>query len=562
MSTAERTENRLARPVSGGEALALALESAGIDTLYAVPGGQLDYLFDAIQRIGPDRIRLLRPRHEQAAAYMAFGHARSTGMPGAYAVVPGPGVLNTLAALSTAWATSSPVLCVTGQIPSHAIGSGAGYLHEIPDQLGILSRLTRLADRINNPEDAESKIHQAMTAMLSGRPRPVSVEMPMDVMERITEVDDPGVFARPPRLAPDAGQVDDAAKLLCAARSPLIYVGSGALDASSEISRLSELLDAPVGAFRSGRGVLDSRNPLSLVFPAARRVWAEADVVLAIGTRLKYPQLYWGVDTALKIIRIDLDSDEFDRHGPPEIRIKADARVTAAALVKAVDNRKSGRNTKWAERVKKIRFTVEDEISRHLSVQMPWLGAIREALPENGILVDEITQIGFCSWYGYPVYQPRSLVTAGYQGTLGYGFATALGVAVANPGRPVVSVNGDGGYLYTANEWATAIEYNIPLIAIVFNDQRFANVYRQQKEWFDGRFIAADLVNPDFVLHARSFGVTAETVDTPSGLRNAIRNAIERNESRLIEVALPHDMPTPWRFIIEPPVRGKGVEEG
>ena len=277
--------------ITGGEALAWALESIGIDTLYAVPGGQLDHFFDAIQRMGPDRIRLLRPRHEQAAAYMAFGHARSTGTVGAYCVVPGPGVLNTLAALSTAWATSSPVLCISGQVPTHAIGSGVGYLHEIPDQLGILERLTRFAERIESPEATGGCIHKAMAAMFSGRPRPVSVEMPMDVMAKSALVNDPGRFVRADVKAPDAGQIEDAAKRLAFAQRPLIYVGSGALDASPEITQLSTLLGAPVGAFRSGRGVLDSRDPLSLVFPAARRAWAEPDVVLAIGTRLKYPQM-------------------------------------------------------------------------------------------------------------------------------------------------------------------------------------------------------------------------------------------------------------------------------
>ena len=563
LSFALRTqeESLLSSKITGGEALACALESIGLDTLYAVPGGQLDHLFDAIQRMGPDRIRLLRPRHEQAAAYMAFGHARSTGTVGAYCVVPGPGVLNTLAALSTAWATSSPVLCISGQVPTHAIGSGAGYLHEIPDQLGILARLTRFAERIESPEATFGCIHEAMTAMFSGRPRPASVEMPMDVMSESSVVSDPGQFVWADVKAPDAGQIEEAAKRLASARRPLIYVGSGALDASPEITQLSALLGAPVGAFRSGRGVLDSRNPLSLVFPAARRAWAEADVVLAIGTRLKYPQMYWGLDESMKVIRVDLDFEEFDRHQSPEIAIEADARLTALALTEVLTRHEIQVNGNWTARISDIRRGVEDEISQHLSVQLPWLRAIREAVPEEGILVDEITQMGYCSWYAYPVYGPRSLVTAGYQGTLGYGFATALGVAVANPDRPVVSINGDGGYLYTANEWATAMEYDIPLVAVVFNDNRYANVYRQQKEWFGERFIAADLVNPDFVAHARSFGVTAERATSPNELQKLIREAIERREPRLIEVPLPADMPTPWRFILEPPVRGEAAEK-
>lgn len=546
--------------MTGGDALALALESVGIDTIYAVPGGQLDHFFDAIQRLGSSRIRLLRPRHEQAAAYMAFGHARSTGNASAYCVVPGPGVLNTLAALATAWATSSPVFCIAGQVPTAAIGSGAGYLHEIPDQLGILERLTKFSRQIDSPQSTERVVHEAMTNLLTGRSRPVSVEMPMDVMAAQVSASVPDTFVPPIPLAPDAGRVEDAARCLASARRPLIYVGSGALGASAEITQLSSVLGAPVGAFRSGRGVLDSRNPLSLVFPAARRAWAEADVVLAIGTRLKYPQMYWGVDEALKIIRIDLDTEEFDRHESPHIAIEGDARLTALALIESLSRQSSGETASWVSRVGQIRANVEGEISEHLPIQLAWLNAIRAAVPDDGIVVDEITQMGYCAWYAYPVYQPRSLVTAGYQGTLGYGFATALGVAVANPERPVVSINGDGGYLYTANEWATAMEYRIPLIAVVFNDNRFANVHRQQKEWFGERFIAADLVNPDFVAHARSFDVPATHANSPDELRDIIRQTIERREPKLIEVAQPLDLPTPWRFILEPAVRGFGVE--
>ena len=313
---------------------------------------------------------------------------------------------------------------------------------------------------------------------------------------------------------------------------------------------MSALLGAPVGAIRSGRGVLDSRNPLSLVFPAARRAWAEADVVLAIGTRLKYPQMYWGLDESLKVIRVDLDPEEFDRHQSPEIAIKADARLTALALAEALTRHDMQINKNWNARVSDIRRGVEGEISQHLSVQLPWLNAIREAVPEEGILVDEITQMGYCSWYAYPVYGPRSLVTAGYQGTLGYGFATALGVAVANPDCPVVSINGDGGYLYTANEWATAMEYGIPLVAVVFNDNRYANVYRQQKEWFEGHIIASDLHNPDFVKLAESFGMFSTRVHSPIELKGVLRTALKSDQPALIEVKLDKDFPTPWPFIL------------
>ena len=190
---------------------------------------------------------------------------------------------------------------------------------------------------------------------------------------------------------------------------------------------------------------------------------------------------------------------------------------------------------------------------------MEYLKAIRDVLPENGIFCDEITQVGFTSWFGMPIYRPRGHINCGFQGTLGYGYASALGVKVVNPDTPVVSISGDGGFLFTATEMATSIEYGINLVTIIFNDNRYANVYRQQKEWFGERFIASELHNPDFVTMARSFGLKAFRAESPNALRASLEKAFSNDEPTLIEVKQEHDLPTPWRYILEPPVRGKGA---
>ena len=192
----------------------------------------------------------------------------------------------------------------------------------------------------------------------------------------------------------------------------------------------------------------------------------------------------------------------------------------------------------------------------NVSPQMAYLQAIRDVLPDDGIFCDEITQVGYSSWFGLPIHRRRGHINCGFQGTLGYGYATALGVKVANPDATVVSISGDGGFLFTATELATAVEYGISLVTIVLNDNRYANVYRQQKEWYDGRFIASDLHNPDFVKMADSFGANSARVNGPVELRKALQKAMTNTGPTLIEAHQDKDLPAPWQYILEAPVRG------
>ncbi len=537
--------------MSGADALLQQMLSNGVEMIFGLPGGQLDHFFDSMYRDSA-RVRFVGSRHEQGAAYMALGYARSTGRPGVYAVVPGPGVLNTTAALSTAYATNTPVLCLAGQIPSAAIGRGIGFLHELPDQLATMRSLTRWAERIMRPEDAPAVVNEAFTRLGSGRRGPVSIEMPMDTMGTRADVTllDSARMHAPPAI--DANQVEAAAGILAGAVRPMIVVGGGAVDASAELLELATLLQAPVVSFRSGRGVISDRHYLSQVLPAGYELWKTADVALGIGTRMEQQLLHWKTTPGMKVIRVDIDADEFDRIESPAVAIHGDAKAAVVALTAAL-----GRSTRRASREQELtdlKARVGGEI-RAVQPQLGYLEAIRRALPEDGFFVDEITQVGYASWYGFPVYEPRRLVTCGYQGTLGYGYATALGVKVANPGKPVVNIAGDGGFLFTSNEMATAAQYNIALVTVLFNNGKFQNVQRQQKEWFGGRVIGSDLRNPDFVKYAQSFGVRGLRVDGPEALEREIRSALDLDAPVLIEVPC-GDMASPWPFIIKPPVHG------
>ena len=539
--------------MSGADAILAQVLANGVDTIFGLPGGQLDHFFDSMYR-SADKVRFVGSRHEQGAAYMAFGYARSSGRTGVYTVVPGPGVLNSTAALCSAYATNTPVLCLTGQIPSEGIGRGIGYLHELPDQLATMRTLTRWAERMMRPEDAPAIVNEAFVRMRSGRPGPVSLEMPMDTMGQEANVT---ILARARMNAPpalDVDRVDQAAKILATARRPMIVIGGGAADASVELLELATLLQAPVVAFRSGRGVISDRHYLSQNFPAGYELWKTADVVLGIGSRMEQQLLYWKTGPGMKIIRVDIDASELDRVATPAVGIQADAKEAIVALTQALSraSRKgSAQRASRKDELTALKASIAHEIAA-VQPQMSYLQAIRAALPDDGYFVDEITQVGYASWYGFPVYEPRHHVNCGYQGTLGYGYATALGVKVAHPGKPVVNIAGDGGFLFTSNELATAAQYGIGLVTVLFNNNKFQNVQRQQKEWFKGHLIGSDLKNPDFVKYGESFGVRSVRVEGPEKLGAAIKSALDLNAPVLIEVPV-GDMASPWPFIIRSP---------
>src|SRR5437762_4452699 len=324
--------------MTGGGALVEMLRRHGIDTLFALPGVQNDALFVALYDAG-ETLRVIHTRHEQGAAYMAFGYARASGKVGAYAVVPGPGFLNTTAALATAYATNAPVLCISGQIASDLIGRGFGLLHEIPDQLGILQRLTKWAARIEHPTQTGMLVNEAFRQLRNGRPRPVGLEIPPDVLALATEVVLPPADIASAETAVDAEQIDQAAALLADAKKPLLFVGSGAVDAAEEVLAIAELLEAPVVSFSGGKGIVSDHHYLAQSALAGHELWRETDVVLAVGTRLHQPQVRWGVDRDLRLIRIDIDPIEITRIQRPALGIVADAKPALAALHRALELR-------------------------------------------------------------------------------------------------------------------------------------------------------------------------------------------------------------------------------
>ncbi len=546
-----KASKRTAAGMSTAEATVATLLAHGLNAVYALPGVHNDHLFDAFHRAG-DALRVVHTRHEQGAAYMALGAALATGKPQAYSVVPGPGLLNSGAALLTAYGMNAPVLALIGQIPAGAIGRGLGHLHEIRDQAGIIVRLVDHSARIDRPAEAPAKVAKAIASMNQDRPGPAALECAIDVWGKRAPVAlAPPMPARRPRI--DEDKVRAAAKLLGKAKRVLIVAGGGAQDASSEVTQLSRLLQAPVLAYRRGRGVLDGRDPFSVTPPLGRELWGEADAVLAIGTRLLNPISHWGVDKNLGIVRVDADREEPARLHKPKVALIGDAAPILRSLIDELEkfnSPRAPRRNEMLERQAKLRQRLAK-----LAPQLAFLDVIRAELPEDGIYVDDVTQIGFAARLAFPVYRPRTFLSPGYQDNLGWGYATALGAQHAKADVPVLSVSGDGGFLYTGNELATAMRHRIPLVAVVFADGAYGNVRRIQEEDFGNRLIASDLANPDFVKYAESFGAAGRRARNPQELGAALKAAFAAREPTLIEVPV-GPMPSPWEFLHMPRVRG------
>jgi acetolactate synthase-1/2/3 large subunit len=533
------------RTMTGGQALVAMLKRQGVETIFGLPGVQLDGLFEALYD-ERDAIRVVHTRHEQATAYMADGYARATGREGVCLVVPGPGLLNASAGLSTAYACNSPVLCLTGQIRSDLIEFGRGLLHEIPHQLEMVRSVTKHAARATTPEAIPSTIQEAFRQLRSGRPRPVEVEVPPDTLFAEAEVELLPPFGPRERPAGDPDLIDRAAKLLGEAERPLIFAGGGILRSGAwdELLAFAELLQAPVILTSNAKGAISDRHYLAQSQLAERELSPRADVVLAVGTRfigvVGEPRQTVPGQT---FIRLDVDDEEIERNQPADLAILADAKAGLSALADRATRYNRSRPSREPELV-----ALKREIDERVNALQPQAGfahAIRAELPDEGIIVGEMTQLGYWSNLGLPIYQPNTYLTPGYQGTLGFGFTTAMGAKVGRPEVPVVSINGDGGFGFTLNELSTLVQHRIGLVTIVFNDNAYGNVRRIQNVDYNGRTIASDLVNPNYLKLADAFGVTGRRAENPAELRIALRESIKADEPTLIEVPV-DAMPNPW----------------
>ena len=521
-----------ATPMTGGEALVRSLYQEGVRVVFGLPGVQLYGVMAALR--DEPRIRFVNTRHEQATSFMADGYARASGSFGTALVVPGPGLLNAMSGLSTAYSASSPVLMLSGQIPRDSIGRDIGLLHEVNDQQECIRPVTKWRRRVLQVADVPAAVREAVVQLKSGRPRPVEIEMPPETMEDegLVELLPPAEVTRRVAAARD---LDRAAELLLASRAPLIYAGGGVhlSGAHDALAQVAEHLQAGVAQSAEGKGAVSDHNTLSLGAAfwrdsALRAHMHEADVVLAVGSRLAAVSFKPGT----RIIQIDADEHEIGRSHKDTLGLIGDARATLEALLERLRAAAAPRPSRKAEHeALRAKMAGENTMEPNASI----IKSLRAGAPENTILVAGMTQIGYYSRPFWPVYEPRTYLSSSYSGNLGYAYPVALGAKVARPDRPVVSVSGDGGFLFNAQELSTAARHGINVVAVVFNDSSYGNVARDLEESWGGQY-GAELTNPDFMKLADAYGVVGMRAKEPTEVGRLVREAIEKDRPALIEV--------------------------
>ncbi len=535
--------------MSGAQALAAQLRSEGVDTVFALPGVQVMAAFDALHELRHD-IRLIQTRHEQATTYMADGYAKATGKVGVALVVPGPGALNAAAGLGTAYASSSPVLLISGQIPSHTLGKRQGQLHEIEDQLDVFKPITKWNHRVTNVEDIPETVHEAMRQLKTGRPRPVEIEVPPDTLAAMGNVEliEPEVY---PRASGSQQDIERAAQLLAKASKPAIIAGGGSIisGASQQLLQLAEFIQAPVMTTTQGKGIVSEDHYLSVgvnyydIGPY-HRVVPESDVVLGVGSRL-----LMGLDELSedqKLIHVDADLDELGRNHETEVAIHADATHALAQILgrlRAISAPKQSRRDEIAA----YRDRFQRELRELAPEQLDIVETIRNEIDDDAIMVSGVTNVGYWGYMGHLTKQPRKFLTSSYFGTLGYAFPTALGAKAASPGTQVVATCGDGGFMYSPQELSTAMRYGINVVALVFNNNAYGASQWDQTYRYGQRYHGTDLNNPDFVKLAESFGAVGMRTDV-DGLGESLREALSADAPALLEVEVPVMMP-PFQII-------------
>ena len=536
------------------QALVRSLVREGVEVVFGLPGVQIMDVYDAFYH--EPGIRLITTRHEQTAAYMADGYSRSTGKIGAALVVPGPGLLNAAAGIGTAYASSSPVMLLVGQVESYNIGKGAGAVHEVVDQIDVVKNITKWRSTIMEPGEAPEAVHEAMKQLHTGRPRPVALEVPSDVLAQSADVDllEPEVVAK---QGPHQDAVESALDILSKAERPIVWAGGGVnlAGANDELTRLAEALNAAVIVTAEGKGAIAENHP-NYVGPyyyshgPGHRVVPESDAILAVGTRLHFfNPVSWSFKPDQPIIHVDADPEELGRNWPEEVSICADAKLALQALLDGIERR--GNRSQWtAEEIANHRALDYQDTAAKAPNQVRIIESIRAELEDDAVLISGISSIGYWSHLAFPVLAPRSYLNTSYFATLGYAFPTGLGAKVGNPDRQVVVVTGDGGFMYGLPDLATAVQEGINTVTVVFNDGALGASLRDQQVRYKGREIGTRLQNPDFAATAEAFGAVGVRLEHYDQLGRALGDALKLDKPVIIDCPIESWTPP---FQIAPP---------
>ncbi len=535
---------------TGGEWIVDALRVEGVRHVFGIPGVHNLAIYDALIR--QSEITHVLARHEAGAAFMADGYARASGAPGVVVVTTGPGATNALTPLVESYAGSMPVLVVMSDVASPLVGRDIGALHEVVNQIECFKPVTRWAEAVTEAAAIPATVHGAFDLLRTGRPGPIAISVPNDFLTaRFDAARGGGGHGRRPPCHVEAIQA--AARLLAAASKPLLIAGGGviAAEADTELARLARRLGAPVITTVMGRGAISERDPLwHGVLPNSRATEAvikAADVILAVGCRFAHRStqgllLNLSFEPSQTLIHLDLDPTVIGRLFKPELPIVGDAKDGLARLLESLGPgaARLGWDHRWREGLRPAASTRYTPEVAHL------IETLRGALPDDAIVVNDQTGINYWMEWRFPVLRPRTFLYPVGSATLGYGVPAAIGAKIARPDRAVVAVVGDGGFMYSVNELATAVKYRLPIVFLVMNDDRYGAIKWLQQTIFEGRWGEADLANPDFPALARAFGARGERVDGVDALGGALKTALAADGPTVLELRMTVD--PPWEL--------------
>ena len=543
------------KKIYGAQAIAKCLEHAGIDMVFGIPGLYNMPIFDALYR--HPTIRTITVRHEQGAAFMADGYARATGKPAAILTLPGPGLTNAMTGIGEAFYDSSPMLILSTQVNRDAIDQDRGLLHEMTGQFEMLEKLTKYGEQITDGAEIPRVFQRAVKALYSGRPRPVQIEIPRDIqVEMVPWFEEEEEIAAPNNAGEDANseQLQVAVAALSSAERPLIYAGGGVLssNASPELVALAQRLGAPVLTTGMGVGSIPGDHPLWCGVPwiaggaDVSSVVAACDAFLAVGTRFNQGMTAdWSLPLPTTTIRIDIDADEIQRNLPIKHKLVGDAKTTLALFNQLLATQGVARGGQVHPQLAQAQQNFKAGLHAKMGRTEPWMQALRAALPRHGILACDMSLFWADMLSIFPIYEPRTMLFPWGFGTLGFGLPEALGAKLGCPEKPVVAIVGDGALLFTGGELATAVQYGLNIPIIVPNNHAYGMIKVQQRDQYDGQFMAVDLVNPNFVALSQTFGAYGTQVLTPDALQTALTTALSADKPTLIEI------PWSWTWGVE-----------
>ncbi len=540
--------------LNGGQALIKCLGAQGVDTIFGIISTHMMDVYDALFD-HQDAIRFISARHEHAAGFMADGYARVTGRPGICFTSTGPGAANSMGSIGEAYFGSSPVLTITSTAEEELYGRGLGESHETKDQLGMFTSVTQSNHHISHPEEIPDRIYEAFQRFQTHRPRPIEIEVPVDIQGQVAEMEIPQHHQLPPPEG-DAVLVERAAQLLLSGKRVGIWAGNGVhrSGATPELIQLAESLGIPVFTTAAGKGAIPDDHSLGLGVFSALPGWRPGppedplrsfidslDTILVVGSSLPYNLTKnASVQLPTNLIHVDIDSESIGKNYKPAVGVVGDAKVVLGQLDAAVKGKPSQLVAGFDREIGELKNKILKHHREVMPNQIETMEAIRSVTARDAIFIGDVTvAIHWGSIPCLPVYEPRTHIIPAWGG-LGFGFPAAAGAKAGLPDRQVICLTGDGGFQFNIQELGTCVEYGLNPVVMVLNDNAWGVLKKRQRDYYNGRFIATNLRNPDFVKLAESYGANGVRVTSVKELVPALESALKSSTLTLIDVQTPN----------------------